>query len=95
MIPKKRNDPGVILSDINRHTSRLTSEDFINNLLPLKNKMFRLAYRLLSNRQEAEDVVQETYLKTWNMRNDLEKYRNVEGLLMTMTRNLCMDILKS
>ena len=73
----------------------MTTEDFKNNLLPLKNKMFRLAYRLLSNRQEAEDVVQETYLKTWKMRSDLKKYRNVEGLMMTMTRNLCLDTLKS
>lgn len=63
--------------------------------MPLKNKMFRLAYRLLSNWQEAEDVVQETYLKIWNMRNDLKKYKNVDGLLMTMTRNLCLDKLKS
>jgi len=63
--------------------------------MPLKNKMFRLAFRLLSNRQEAEDAVQETYLKIWNMRNDLEKYKNVDGLMMTMTRNLCLDMLKS
>lgn len=63
--------------------------------MPLKNKMFRLAFRLLSNRQEAEDAVQETYLKTWKMRNDLKKYNNVDGLLMTMTRNLCLDKLKS
>lgn len=73
----------------------MTAEDFKNNLLPLKNKMFRLACRLLSNRQEAEDVVQETYLKIWNMRNDLAKYKNVDGLLMTMTRNLCLDMLKT
>jgi RNA polymerase sigma-70 factor (ECF subfamily) len=73
----------------------MTSEDFKNNLMPLKNKMFRLAYRLLSNRQEAEDAVQETYLKIWNMRNNLEKYDNVDGLMMTMTRNLCLDKLKS
>jgi RNA polymerase sigma-70 factor (ECF subfamily) len=73
----------------------MTSEEFKNNLMPLKNKMFRLAYRLLSNWQEAEDAVQETYLKIWNMRNDLKKYNNVDGLLMTMTRNLCLDKLKS
>lgn len=63
--------------------------------MPLKNKMFRLACRLLSNRQEAEDAVQETYLKIWNMRSDLEKYKNIDGLMMTMTRNLCLDTLKS
>lgn len=73
----------------------MTSEEFKNNLIPLKSKMFRLAFRLLSNKQEAEDAVQETYLKIWKMRNDLKKYKNVDGLMMTMTRNLCLDKLKS
>ncbi len=63
--------------------------------MPLKHKLFRLANRLLSNGQEAEDTVQEIYLKMWNMRNELEKYDNHEGLMMTMTRNLCLDKLKS
>ena len=63
--------------------------------MPIKNKLFRLAFKLLSNRQEAEDAVQEVYLKTWNMRNNLEKYNSAEALMMTMTRNLCLDKLKS
>jgi len=73
----------------------MTSEDFKKDLLPIKNKLFRLAFRLLANRQEAEDAIQEIYLKLWNMRNELKKYRNVEGLMMTMTKNLCLDKLKS
>jgi len=73
----------------------MTTEDFKNNLMPVKHKLFRLANRLLSNRQEAEDAVQEVYLKIWNIRNELEKYTNREGLMMTMTRNLCLDKLKS
>ncbi len=73
----------------------MTGEDFKKNLMPFKNKLFRLANKLLSNRQEAEDAVQEVYLKIWKMRNDLEKYNSTEGLMMTMTRNLCLDKLKS
>lgn len=73
----------------------MTGEDFKKNLMPFKNKLFRLANKLLSNRQEAEDAVQEVYLKIWKMRNDLEKYNSTEGLMMTVTRNLCLDKLKS
>ena len=73
----------------------MTGEDFKKNLMPFKNKLFRLANKLLSNRQEAEDAVQEVYLKIWKMRNNLEKYNSTEGLMMTMTRNLCLDKLKS
>ena len=49
----------------------------------------------MNNRQEAEDVVQEVYLKLWKMRESLKKYRSTEGLMVTMTRNLCLDKLKS
>jgi len=72
----------------------MDTEEFKTRLLPLKNKFYRLAMRLLNNREEAEDVVQEVFLKTWKMRDDLEKYRSVEALMMTMTRNMCLDKLK-
>lgn len=73
----------------------MTAEEFKIQLLPHKNKLFRLALRLLCNRQEAEDVVQEIYLKLWDMRQNLAQYRSKEGLMVTMTRNLCLDRLKS
>lgn len=60
----------------------------------MKNKLFRLAWHLTGQREEAEDVVQEVYLKIWDMRHRLEKYKSVEGLMMTMTRNRCLDGLR-
>jgi len=72
----------------------MTSEEFKIKLLPLKNKLFRVAYHLTGQYEEAEDVVQEVYLKVWEMRNQLEKYKSVEGLLVTMTRNRCLDGLR-
>jgi len=73
----------------------MTAEEFKITLLPLKNKLFRLAIRLLNNREEAEDVVQEVYLKIWKIKNELNQYRSVEALMMTITRNMCLDKLKS
>ena len=73
----------------------MTAEEFKIELLPAKNKLFRLSMRLLGNRQEAEDTVQEAFLKIWDMRHNLKKYRSKEALLVTMTRNLCLDKLKS
>jgi RNA polymerase sigma-70 factor (ECF subfamily) len=72
----------------------MTAEEFKTRLLPVKNKLFRFALSLLSNRQEAEDAVQDVYLKMWSMRNDLGKYKNTEALMMTITRNHCLDKLK-
>ncbi len=73
----------------------MTAEEFKSRLLPVKNKLFRLAFTLLSNRQEAEDAVQEVYLKMWDMRKDLVKYKSTEALMVTITRNLCLDKLKT
>ena len=42
---------------------------FRTDILPLKNELFRLALRITLNRDDAEDVVQETMLKVWNRRN--------------------------
>jgi len=72
----------------------MTPEEFKIELLPLKNKLFRLAWHLTGQREEAEDVVQEVYLKIWDMRHQLGKYKSVEGLLVTMTRNRCLDRLR-
>lgn len=72
----------------------MTAEEFKTRLLPIKNKLYRFALSLLANRQEAEDAVQEVYLKMWNMRNSLEKYKSTEALMMTITKNQCLDKLK-
>lgn len=73
----------------------MTTEEFKTELLPKKNKLFRLAIFLLKNREEAEDTIQEVYLKLWDMRNSLSKYKNMEAVMMTMTRNKCLDKLKT
>ena len=43
---------------------------FRNDILPLKDKLFRLALRITSDRAEAEDVVQETLIRVWNKREE-------------------------
>jgi RNA polymerase sigma-70 factor (ECF subfamily) len=73
----------------------MTAEEFKSRLLPVKNKLFRFAFSLLSNRQEAEDAVQEVYLKMWKMRSDLKQYKSTEALMMTITKNLCLDKIKT
>ena len=41
---------------------------FRNDILPLKNELYRLAFRITLNAEEAEDIVQETMIKVWNRR---------------------------
>lgn len=73
----------------------MTKQEFSNLVLPSRDKFFRMALTLLGNRQEAEDTLQDTFLKLWNMRDRLSEYNSVEALGMTMTKNLCLDKLRS
>ena len=64
---------------------------FKNDVLPLKDKLFRLALRITSNREEAEDIVQDTLIKLWNQREEWSAIRNMETYSMTVCRNLALD----
>ncbi len=44
--------------------------------------------------EEAEDIVQETWVRLWKMRDKLDQYQNIEALGMTIAKNLCIDKLR-
>ena len=64
---------------------------FRNDILPLKNKLYRLALRITLDSAEAEDIVQETMIKVWNQRNQLDTVLSVEAYCMTICRNMALD----
>ncbi len=70
-------------------------QEFKVQVLSSKNKLFRFAFRLLQNQEEAEDTVQDVFLKLWDMRHKLDQYNSVEALAMKMTKNKCLDKLKA
>lgn len=73
----------------------MNQSDFIKVISPFKDRVFRLAKRLLVSTEEAEDATQEVLVKLWNNKGKLESYTSVEALAMTMTKNYCLDQLKS
>ena len=73
----------------------MTQTDFVKLVMPFKDKVFRLAKRLLVSKEEAEDATQEILMKLWNNQERIEDYNNVEAFSMTMTKNFCLDRLKS
>ncbi|WBX78151.1 sigma-70 family RNA polymerase sigma factor [Tenacibaculum ovolyticum] len=73
----------------------MNQSDFLKVVLPFKDKVFRLAKRLLVSREEAEDATQELIFKLWRNKEKLSDYRNIEAFAMTMTKNYCYDRLKS
>lgn len=64
----------------------------IAELEDLRPRLFRLAYRMLGSRQEAEDAVQEAFLR-WH-RSDTAKVRSPEAWLVTALSRICIDRLR-
>ena len=73
----------------------MEQKEFLNTILPCKNTLYRLAKRLLVSSDEAEDAVQEVFLKLWKGRDKIHHYRSPEAFAVTMTKNYCLDRLKS
>lgn len=73
----------------------MTQNEFVHLTNPFKDKLFRLAKRLLVSTEEAEDATQEVILKLWNKKENLSQYNSLEAFAMTITKNYCLDQLKS
>lgn len=73
----------------------MTQTEFLNLVMPFKDKLYRLAKRMLVSSEEAEDATQEVLMKLWSKKKGMVRYRNVEAFAMTMTKNFCLDRLKS
>ena len=73
----------------------MSLEAFKTRVLPSKDKLYRFAYKMLGDQEEAQDVVQEVFIKVWNKREDMDKLENMEAWCMRITRNLALDKLKS
>lgn len=67
---------------------------FRNDVLPLKNELYRLALRITLNSAEAEDIVQDTLIKVWNKRDDWQNIDSIEAFSLTICRNISLDRLK-
>ena len=67
---------------------------FRTTVLPLGDRLFRLALRITMNRAEAEDVVQDTLLKVWEQRSQWEQINNLEAYAIQVCRNRALDVTK-
>ncbi|MDE5572742.1 MAG: RNA polymerase sigma factor [Muribaculaceae bacterium] len=72
----------------------MTADEFKTIFLPCHQQLYRVAFRLTGNREDAEDVVQETYLKIWNNRDHLGQLDNPAAFCMTTLKNMFIDFLR-
>lgn len=67
---------------------------FRNDVLPLKDVLYRLALRITLKHEEAQDIVQDTLIKVWNKRDEWDKIDSIEAFSLTVCRNLALDKLR-
>lgn len=65
--------------------------NFRNDILPLKDKLYRLALRITFNPAEAEDIVQDTMIRVWNKREEWSQFESIEAFCTVIARNLAID----
>jgi RNA polymerase sigma factor (sigma-70 family) len=69
----------------------MTREAF-NDIIHLQyRRLYYIAYRILNNGQEAEDVVQDVFMKMWMMKDKLDTYNDIGALAVTITKNNSID----
>jgi len=69
----------------------MTREKFNKYIVQQSRKLYALAFRILHNQEEAEDAVQEIFIKLWKMGDKLDDYNSIEALATTIIKNYCID----
>lgn len=69
----------------------MTNREFIDTYLPLGDALYRTAFYFLESRSDAEDAVQDLYLRLWNSRDTLGSVRNPKAYCLTLMKNICID----
>jgi len=72
----------------------MQQEQFKQEVLPLRKKLLRYAQRMLDDVEEAEDVIQEVFLKLWIIRAKLQTYNSIIALSSRITKNICINHLR-
>lgn len=73
----------------------MKEREFLATVMPFKDRLYRIAKRILVSADEAEDAVQEVFLKLWKGKTRIKAYKSPEAFAITMTKNYCLDRLKS
>jgi len=73
----------------------MTIKNFTQLIMPIKDRLYRFALRMVENGVEAEDVVQEVLIKLWHKREELPSINNLEAWSIRLTRNLSVDKLRA
>jgi RNA polymerase sigma-70 factor (ECF subfamily) len=69
----------------------MDAREFKQRFMPHHRLLYRVAFHLTGNAQDAEDLLQDLYLKLWQKRDSLPDEAERETYLVSMMRNLFVD----
>lgn len=90
MIVKQIHNEHELLQSIANRDARAFSDFYYH----FHRKVFTFSLRLLKSEIQAEEVVQEVFLKIWNLETTVTEIINIDAYLKTLARNRSMDILR-
>lgn len=76
---------------------KMETRDFLHIVKDTRPRLLTLCQSFFDRQEmayDAEDAVQETYLRLWQMRARIGEYHNPEALATMIAKNICIDILK-
>jgi RNA polymerase sigma-70 factor (ECF subfamily) len=73
----------------------MNAEEFKRLYYPFHPKLYRIAFALLNNTDDAEDILQDTYYKLWSKRTELNNIYQPEAFCVRLVKNLCLDFLRA
>jgi RNA polymerase sigma-70 factor (ECF subfamily) len=73
----------------------MNEQEFNSIVLPVGQRLFMLCCKILNNREDAKDALQDVFIKLWTGRDELKNLKNINAYATTITRNLCFDRLRT
>jgi len=72
----------------------MTEDEFKNNVLPYSRKLYPMLKRILKDKEETRDALQELMTRLWSKRHELDKCRNRQAYIIAVAKNYSLDLLK-
>ena len=69
----------------------IRQDKFKKNILPIIDRLFRLAFSITKNKEDAEDVVQDVLFNVWKKKAEWENIENMEAYCFRSIRNMALD----
>jgi len=73
----------------------MTYREFCDTFLPLSERLLSNARGITASQNDAEDAVQDLFIKLWQQREVLDNVHNPEAYAVRVLKNLCIDRLRT